>query len=468
MKLHRKKIHRSLILGSAAFITFLCFLLSIQAYLTYSKSLYKRYDDKLNNILDYITNQIDMDDLYQCTLTGVKSEKYTEVQSLLNGMVDDFNLFYLYSLFTRNDTMYNICSATSKEERARGEEDMKLLETTTAYQPEEVQKYSMAIQKNETSFFEEDSDYGAAYTACKPYVTSTGVHFGVICADISIEDLHKTVNNYIIYNIVLTLGLGMLFGLLLMFWLRHNVTGPIQELERSARHFAEKSRDQKTPEALIFDKPEIHTDNELESLSDTITQMSKDMRSYVQGILTAEEQARIAQQKAAGMTILAFKDALTHVNSKAAYEKMKENLQDAINKGKAEFAIVMIDVNNLKTINDTYGHDCGDKYICGSCHIVCCIYKHSPVYRIGGDEFLVLLRNSDYENRDALLKETEETFKKSMNDTSVEPWERYSASFGMSIYQKGDDVDTVFIRADESMYQYKVELKKQLGEEGPR
>ena len=459
MKLHRKKIHRSLILGSAAFIAFLCFLLSIQAYLTYSKSLYKRYDDKLNNILVYISNQIDMDDLYQSTLTGIKSEKYPKVQTMLNGMVDDFELFYLYSLFTRNDTIFNICSATSKEERDRGEEDMKLLEPTTAYQPEEVQKYTEAIKKDETSFFEEDSDYGAAYTACKPYVTSTGVHFGVLCADISIEDLHKTVNNYIIYNIMLTLVLGMLFGLILIFWLRHNVTGPIQELERSARHFAEKSHSKKTPDELIFDTPNIHTDNEVESLSDTITQMSRDMRNYVQGILTAEEQTRAAQQKVAGMAILAFKDALTHVNSKVAYEKMKENLQDSINKEKAEFAIVMMDVNNLKAINDNYGHDCGDKYIFGSCHIICGIYKHSPVYRIGGDEFLVLLRNSDYENRDALLKETEEAFKKSMNDTSVEPWERYSAAFGMSEYQKGDDVDTVFKRADENMYQYKAELK---------
>ena len=459
MKLHRKKIHRSLILGSAAFIAFLCFLLSIQAYLTYSKSLYKRYDDKLNNILVYISNQIDMDDLYQSTLTGVKSEKYPKVQTMLNGMVDDFELFYLYSLFTRNDTIFNICSATSKEERDRGEEDMKLLEPTTAYQPEEVQKYTEAIKKDDTSFFEEDSDYGAAYTACKPYVTSTGVHFGVLCADISIEDLHKTVNNYIIYNIMLTLVLGMLFGLILIFWLRHNVTGPIQELERSARHFAEKSHSKKTPDELIFDTPDIHTDNEVESLSDTITQMSKDMRNYVQGILTAEEQTRAAQQKVAGMAILAFKDALTHVNSKVAYEKMKENLQDSINKEKAEFAIVMMDVNNLKTINDNYGHDCGDKYIFGSCHIICGIYKHSPVYRIGGDEFLVLLRNSDYENRDALLKETEEAFKKSMNDTSVEPWERYSAAFGMSEYQKGDDVDAVFKRADENMYRNKASLK---------
>ena len=70
MAKRKKPIHKSLIVGSAVFVAFLCFMLSIQSYITYSKSLYKRYDDKLENILTYISNQIDMDDLYQCTLTG--------------------------------------------------------------------------------------------------------------------------------------------------------------------------------------------------------------------------------------------------------------------------------------------------------------------------------------------------------------------------------------------------------------
>ena len=233
MKNQKKPIHRSLILGSAVFITFMCLLLSIQAYLTYSQSLYKRYDDKLSNILNYAVNRIDMDDLYQNAITGQKTEKYNDVQQLLNGMVDDFELFYLYSLFVRNDSMYNICSATSKAERERGEEDMKLLEPTDAYELSEIRKFAKAMTKDEISFFEENSDWGAAYTACKPYVNSLGVHFGVICADISISDLHKTVNNYVMYNVLLTLGLGLLFALILFIWLRRNVTGPILELEKS-------------------------------------------------------------------------------------------------------------------------------------------------------------------------------------------------------------------------------------------
>ena len=462
MKLHRKKIHRSLILGSAAFITFLCFLLSIQAYLTYSKSLYKRYDDKLNNILDYITNQIDMDDLYQCTLTGKKSEKYDKLQTLLNGMVDDFELFYLYSLFTRSDSVYNICSATNREERARGEEDMQLLEPTDAYPPSEILKFDKAIKDEKTSFFEEYSDYGAAYTACKPYVNSVGVHFGVLCADISIEELHNTVNHYVVYNVLLTLCLGVLFGLVLLIWLRHNVTGPILALEKSARHFAEKSRDKTAPDELIFDAPDIHTNNEVESLANAISQMSEDMRNYVQGILTAEEKARSAQEQAQDMTELAFKDPLTHVNSKVAYDKMKDSMQEEIEtKGAATFALLMIDVNNLKEVNDTYGHDCGDKYICGACHLFCNIYKQSLVYRIGGDEFVILLQNSNYKNRMRLLKTLDAEFQKTRNNTSRDPWERYSVAYGMSEYKPGDTLEDVFKRADESMYQKKMEIKGQ-------
>lgn len=459
MKEHKRPIHKSLILGSAVFVTFLSLLLSIQAYLTYSKSLYKRYDDKLSNILNYVTDQIDMDDLYQCTITGQKSEKYDNLQQLLNGMVDDFELFYLYSLFVRNDSMYNICSATSNAERARGEEDMKLLEPTDAYELSEIKKFENAIKKDEISFFEEDSDWGAAYTACKPYVTSLGVHFGVVCADISIVELHKTVNNYVLYNVVLALCLGVLFVLILIVWLRHNVTGPILALEKSASNFAERSRGKISPDELIFDAPEIHTHNEVESLSKAISQMSQDMRTYVQGLLDAEALARSAQEQAEDMTHLAFTDALTHVNSKAAYDKMKEALQQQIDQGSASFAFVMIDINNLKDVNDHCGHDCGDKYIFGSCHIFCNIYRQSPVYRIGGDEFVVLLQNNNYNNRNKLLKTLKTEFQKTREDKSRHPWERYSVAYGMSEYKKGDSVDDVFKRADECMYRKKMEIK---------
>ena len=461
MAAYKRPIHRSLVLGCAVFIAFLCFLLSIHSYLTYSKSLYKRYDDKLDNVLNYVINQTDMDDLYQCVLTGEKSEKYNKLQQLLNSMVDDFELFYLYSLFVRDMKMFNICSATNAEERARGEEDMALLETTDAYEQQEIVKYISATAKDEISYFEETSDYGPAYTACKPFVNSTGVHFGTICADISIDELHQSVNSYIIFNIVLALGLGILFALILLVWLRHNVTGPILALEKSARHFAEKSRGKKDPESLIFDTPEIHTKNEVESLSNAITQMSKDMKVYVQDILEAEENAKNAQEEAANMTMLAYKDALTHVGSKIAYDNAARTLdKDIVERLVSEFGIVMIDLNNLKLINDSYGHANGNTYISGACHIICTIFRHSPVFRIGGDEFIVILKNSDYEQRHVLIEQARQKFFETERDNTKEPWQRYSVAIGIAEFSEGESVEIVFKRADSDMYQNKQEMKK--------
>ena len=461
MAAYKRPIHKSLIFGGVVFIAFTCFILSIQAYLTYSQSLYNRYDDKLNDILEYASNNIDMDDLYQSVLTSETSEKFPKVQQLLNGMVDDFHLFYLYSLFTRDGKMYNICSATSAEERARGEEDMPFLAPSDAYEDSEIQKYTDAIARDEISYFEEDSDWGAAYTACKPYVSSTGVHFGVICADISIEELHKSVNHYLLYNIILTLCLGILFVLVLILWLRHNVTGPILALEKSARLFAEKSRGKKDPESLVFDAPVIKTNNEVESLSNAITQMTKDMKVYVQDILEAEESAKKAQDQAANMTMLAYKDALTHVGSKIAYDNAARALEkDLVSQKVTEFGIAMIDLNNLKVINDSYGHSNGNTYISGACHIICTIFRHSPVFRIGGDEFIVILKGGDYEKRHELVEQASQQFFETENDNSREPWERFSVAIGVAEFKPGDNVEAVFKRADQEMYQNKQKMKK--------
>ena len=218
MTVNRKPIRRSLFIGSVAFIAFMCLLFSAQAYYTYTKTLYSRYDEKLNNILNHIIRQVDQDDLYQCVITGEKSQQYDLFQQKLNTLVDEFNLFYLYSAFVRGKQLVNICSATSEAERAQGAVDMPLLETTDAYPEEELKKYAKATAKDEISYFEETSDWGAAYTACKPLVNSTGVHYGILCADISIDALHKSVHRSVLNSIISTLGAGLLFVAILIFW----------------------------------------------------------------------------------------------------------------------------------------------------------------------------------------------------------------------------------------------------------
>ena len=98
---------------------------------------------------------------------------------------------------------------------------------------------------------------------------------------------------------------------------------------------------------------------------------------------------------------LVDKDPLTGAKSKHAYQMMEEKLNRRIIANiPVEFAVVICDVNNLKTVNDTLGHKAGDRWIKGASYMICSVFKRSPVFRIGGDEFVVILQGQDYKNRE--------------------------------------------------------------------
>ena len=462
----QKPIRRSLLVGCTVFISFLCLVLSIQSYLMVSAALYQRYNGRLKDILVYVENHLDLEDLQECIRTGVPSQAYAWTQDLLNGMVDDFELMYLYICIPLEDeagTMLNVVSATSAAERARGEEDLPLLfSDSESYSPQELRSYLDAWDlAPQLTYFENKSDYGYCYTACKPLVTADGETIALCCADLTIEELHDSVRNYVLSSVVLTVSIGVLFGLLLLMWMRRDVTGPVEALEASTRYFAAKSHGQKDPGLLVFDAPDIHTKNELESLSRAITQMTRDMKAYVEDILAAERRVKSAELEAEGMSKLAFQDSLTRMKSKAAYNLKLAALEQDIATGQGEFAIVMIDLNNLKKVNDTYGHENGNQYIIGACDIIGDVYRHSPVYRVGGDEFVAVLQGRDYAAREELFRQLEEHFARSAEDEAREPWQRYSAAAGMAEYEPGrdDSVDKVFRRADRQMYENKKQMK---------
>lgn len=155
------------------------------------------------------------------------------------------------------------------------------------------------------------------------------------------------------------------------------------------------------------------------------------------------------------------RDALTSVNNRMAYEDREKFLQSQINSEKiTEFAIAMFDVNSLKLVNDSYGHDAGDEYLLRACHLICNVFKHSPIFRIGGDEFLAILTDNDYKKRD-LLKEDFARFMSPYTDKLPLPSDYVSIACGIAIFVPGHDlsVQDVVKRADEAMYQEKARMK---------
>ena len=147
-----------------------------------------------------------------------------------------------------------------------------------------------------------------------------------------------------------------------------------------------------------------------------------------------------------------------------AYHEFEVSLQHGIDQGeeKPGFAIVVCDINYLKHINDTYGHKAGDEYIKSACKMIFDVFSHSPVFRVGGDEFVVILTGTDYERRNALMEEIHEKVLENQRIMQFRP----VVAVGMSVYDKAKDhkVIEVFERADKEMYQNKDHLKKLLAE----
>ena len=127
------------------------------------------------------------------------------------------------------------------------------------------------------------------------------------------------------------------------------------------------------------------------------------------GLLDEDVQIRQEQEYARRLSVartLATVDSLTGVKNKHAYVQWEEKINTKIDAGEQEaFAVVVLDINSLKAVNDLYGHKEGDACIKKACATICGIFSHSPVFRVGGDEFVALLSGEDYERRRDLMEQ---------------------------------------------------------------
>lgn len=154
-------------------------------------------------------------------------------------------------------------------------------------------------------------------------------------------------------------------------------------------------------------------------------------------------------------------DELTGAKNKNAYKDFAADLDRRIGEpAELDFAVLVCDINNLKKINDTLGHMDGDKYIKNASQLICNTFVHSPVFRVGGDEFVVVLQGRDYKNRDNLVRRFQSVV--SYNATYEVTPARPVVASGMCEYVPGKHTKTaeVFSEADRLMYENKQRLKR--------
>lgn len=178
-------------------------------------------------------------------------------------------------------------------------------------------------------------------------------------------------------------------------------------------------------------------------------------------LIRAKKEAKEHSMKAQELSNRVFVDALTSVRNKGGYDDYILHLKERIKKKDVvEFGICMFDCDNLKVINDNYGHEKGDVYLKTAAKAICEVFQHSPVFRIGGDEFTLILLNEDFKNRTELIN----LFKvncNTVNEQANNDWEQIHISIGLAISELSNmaSVDDVMRKADQLMYENKRKRK---------
>ena len=159
--------------------------------------------------------------------------------------------------------------------------------------------------------------------------------------------------------------------------------------------------------------------------------------------------------------LLAYRDSLTGLRNTTSYKVWLNDFDKEIKEqGTKGFGVIVLDMNYLKETNDRYGHDAGNKLIVSAAQIISGVFQRSPVFRIGGDEFLVILQNRDLDEYNELI----EKFDLECISASVNIGEKevpISIAKGFAVYDPETDSDfsDVFNRADDDMYRNKRKMK---------
>lgn len=159
---------------------------------------------------------------------------------------------------------------------------------------------------------------------------------------------------------------------------------------------------------------------------------------------------------------LMYTDTMTRLGNKTAYTEAVDALAKKIeDKGNCSFAVLVADINGLKKINDTYGHDYGDLLIQNGAAILKKVWGKQSIYRIGGDEFVILYPDANKETVEKEIAQLDAI----IGDFNTQNNRRalhLQMAVGMANYDPEIDKKymDVFRRADSAMYEDKKAKKE--------
>ncbi len=304
--------------------------------------------------------------------------------------------------------------------------------------------------------YDDSYTYGSTYAYYTPLIIND-IKLGVIGVEVDIAKYNHDIMTATLEQMFTIGGVLILMMILLLIAIRVRYIRKLVMVRDTIASYS-ISKDPQIAKQLT---EEVNNKDEISAIIAKFSDMIYELDLYMNNLSEAKKSLHDSQQIAMEMQLLAMKDMLTGIRNKTAFDKEIEKIESEINMGKIHVGIAMIDLNFLKKINDTYGHEQGNQALISLCKLICNHFRHSPVFRIGGDEFTVILKDQDLYNIRKLVLSFKEIIQELDFTPDLEEWERISAAIGYAVFDPFVDetFESTFKRAINEMRKDKKDIK---------
>ena len=395
--------------------------------------------ERMLDVANVAAASIDGDILEGITAEDVGSPEYNEMLEELKLFQNNMKLEYIYGIQQTGEKEFAFLIDPELDDPGFFGEPIEY--TDALYT---ASKGTPSVDKEATS-----DRWGTFYSAYSPVYNSKGEVAGIIGVDFDAAWYNRQISQ-IIVAIALMSVFSLFAGALIVFLVTGRIRSEfkllnsrigvlvdeVDELNRSLP--GSDHSDSDNDEQVDNNGIKVYSGEHIDELNEKIQNMQKDIKRYLEY-----------------MKKQAYMDNMTGVKNKTAYLKIVEALNNHIYSGMADFSVAVFDVNGLKSVNDSYGHEAGDLLICGVADCIIDVFGGDRCFRIGGDEFIVIMMNTQEKDIREFFSVLEDNFNKWKNEKYENI--RLSAAMGAARYVKEIDsnYNSVFRRADDDMYDNK-------------
>ena len=402
-----------------------------------AKAMRTQIDERMLDISNTAAAMLSGDDLKKLTADDVNSPEYKRVMETLTYFQDNIELEYIYCIMPVGDKEFVFGIDPTVEDP--GEFGSPIVYTDALYN---ASKGTADVDDNPY-----EDEWGKFYSAYSPVYDSDGNVAGIVAVDFSSEwYLNKIRFLWLIVAGFLTFALIASIFLAICIASQYNkffrkLIDKMNNLSKGIETLIEEVSTESDMQEYSSIKKDIHSDKSINDSMDLI----EDKIIVMQMRLFRQIEVVRAH---------AYVDGLTGLNNRTSYMEYLQVLEKKIlDNPDFVFSVVVFDINQLKIINDDFGHDVGDKLIIGIAGDIREFFGEDRLYRVGGDEFVAILDSPDPSEKIANVKATIAR-KNQESPLFHNPNVEIGLSIGSATYDAGTDrtYSEVFNRADNAMY----------------